>query len=885
MKFSLPPSWSWKNRGLAFELVMAIFSSVALIAGIIFSYNYYYSRNIIERNLNENARNQTVSMVNQIDKIFATIQTALDNTSLVLEESQWNDEELIRLLKRFLEVNPQIYGSTVAFEPQAFDPRQKYFAPYVYRGAAGLSVSHLGGADYDYFTMDWYQIPKELNKPVWSEPYYDEGGGNEVMTTYTVPLYRIDQGKKVFWGVMTADVSLHWLHEINRSLKIFQTGYGFILSRNGGIVSHPVESAMVNETIFSIAENQNSPQLREIGRKMISGASSFAEIQYSNLSTGKMSWISYAPIVSNGWSVGVVYPVDEFMSDVNQLNLNVLRLGIVGLVFLFLVVALIGRSITRPLRDLAGAAGEISSGNFHTVLPAIRSQNEIGKLTLSFDAMQKELYRTIRDLQDASEKLRISHEKLEEYSHSLEHRVMERTAELVQKNQELDTAFQNVSILSEAGKKITSSLNLELIQDVVYQHVNSMMDASAFLLMIYSEKDRRLECKLSIEKSQPLPPFHISMDETNRFAVVCASTRQIVFMNDIDTEYRRYVPTRAKPKAGESVCSLIYIPLLLEDRLIGVISVQSFHKNAYTQFHLDILSTLATYTAIALDNASAYEAIRKAHRDLQEAQSQLVQAEKMASLGQLTAGIAHEIKNPLNFINNFSELSQDLVEEIVDLMKEHGDRFDAKEMEYLHELFADLKSNAKKINEHGKRADSIVKGMLLHSRGKAGERQPTDINALLAEYVNLAYHGMRAQDSSFNVKIDTSYDSALQPIRVVPQDISRVFLNIINNSCYATHERARENRPGYSPALLVQTHDRTDQVEIRIRDNGHGIPKDNLDKIFHPFFTTKPAGKGTGLGLSLSYDIVVKQHQGELRISSVVDEFTEVTILLPKDLK
>ncbi|NCB98089.1 MAG: GHKL domain-containing protein [Bacteroidia bacterium] len=322
--------------------------------------------------------------------------------------------------------------------------------------------------------------------------------------------------------------------------------------------------------------------------------------------------------------------------------------------------------------------------------------------------------------------------------------------------------------------------------------------------------------------------------------------------------------------------------MMIEDKIIGVISVQSFKKNAYTQYHLDMLNNLGNYVAIAFQNAISYEIINRANNELKEAQAQLVQSEKMASLGQLTAGIAHEIKNPLNFVNNFAELTVDLTKELTEEIDHLKDKLDQKDVDYFMEIVGDIASNAVKINEHGKRADSIVKGMLLHSRGKAGEVQPTDVNALLAEYVNLGYHGMRAQDSSFNLKIESDYDSSIGMINAVPQDLSRVFLNIINNSCYATNLKKKELKDAYFPILEVRTKSLDKKVEIRIKDNGTGIPQDILDKVFNPFFTTKPAGQGTGLGLSLSFDIIVQEHKGEMRVDSKEGEYTEFVIIIPK---
>jgi signal transduction histidine kinase len=266
--------------------------------------------------------------------------------------------------------------------------------------------------------------------------------------------------------------------------------------------------------------------------------------------------------------------------------------------------------------------------------------------------------------------------------------------------------------------------------------------------------------------------------------------------------------------------------------------------------------------------------LQKTLTNLKSTQAQLIHAEKMASLGELTAGIAHEIKNPLNFVNNFSEVSNELVDEIKELLQKENNK------EGL-EIVKDLKQNLDKINQHGKRADSIVKGMLLHSRGTSGEKTPTDINDLLDQYINLAYHGMRAQNKEFNITIEKDYDETLEKINVVPQDISRVFLNIINNACYAAYDRKKKSSDdGFLPTLKVSTKGLNEKVEIRIGDNGEGIPKDILDKIFQPFFTTKPTGEGTGLGLSLSYDIVTKVHGGKLRVETKEDMGTEFIIIL-----
>lgn len=266
---------------------------------------------------------------------------------------------------------------------------------------------------------------------------------------------------------------------------------------------------------------------------------------------------------------------------------------------------------------------------------------------------------------------------------------------------------------------------------------------------------------------------------------------------------------------------------------------------------------------------------------LKAAQSQLLQSEKLASLGQLTAGIAHELKNPLNFVNNFSELSLELTAELLEEINKLAVSINPKEADYLKNILEDLEGNVTKILQHGKRAESIIRGILLQSHGKPGEMLPTDLNALLAEYVALGYHGLRASDNTFNIKIESDYDPSIGLVNIVPQDMSRVFLNLINNACYSTAQKKTEFKDSYSPVLKVITQKAPDKIIIRIWDNGNGIPQAILDRIFNPFFTTKPAGSGTGLGLSISYDIVVLEHHGELKAESTEGEYAQFVITLP----
>jgi signal transduction histidine kinase len=270
---------------------------------------------------------------------------------------------------------------------------------------------------------------------------------------------------------------------------------------------------------------------------------------------------------------------------------------------------------------------------------------------------------------------------------------------------------------------------------------------------------------------------------------------------------------------------------------------------------------------------AANKKIEKAYTDLKSTQAQLIQSEKMASLGELTAGIAHEIQNPLNFVNNFSEVSIEMADEMEDAVLK-SDR------EEIISIASGIKENLQKIVHHGKRADAIVKGMLQHSRANFGKKELTDINNLADEYLRLSYHGLRAKDKSFNANFTTNFDESIDKIEVVPQDIGRVLLNLFTNAFYAVTEKKKQVKENYEPTVSVSTKKTGNKIEVSVKDNGNGIPQKVVDKIFQPFFTTKPTGQGTGLGLSLSYDIV-KAHGGELKVETKEGEGATFVITIP----
>jgi signal transduction histidine kinase len=323
-----------------------------------------------------------------------------------------------------------------------------------------------------------------------------------------------------------------------------------------------------------------------------------------------------------------------------------------------------------------------------------------------------------------------------------------------------------------------------------------------------------------------------------------------------------------------------------ENEIVGLLVVRRRTPGAFPPSTIDLIKTFAAQSVVAIQNARLFKDVEARTRelarsleDLRTAQDRLVQTQKLASLGQLTAGIAHEIKNPLNFVNNFSGVSVELIDELQEALQRV--RADDRTRSEITDLTNTLRDNLSKIAQHGTRADSIVKNMLLHSREGSGEHRRVDINAIVEEALNLAYHGARAEKEAFEVTLKRSLDPAAGQVDCFPQEITRVLLNLMSNGFYsATKRKGLSGNHGFEPTLTATTRSLGDQVEIRIRDNGTGIPPEAREKIFNPFFTTKPAGEGTGLGLSISHDIIVKQHGGTIEVDSKPDDFTEFRIVL-----
>ena len=461
---------------------------------------------------------------------------------------------------------------------------------------------------------------------------------------------------------------------------------------------------------------------------------------------------------------------------------------------------------------------------------------------------------------------------------------------------ELTRSVEELRALGEVSQAVNSTLDLETVLATIVAKATQLSNTQAGAIYVIDDASREFRLRATYGMSEELiaavRDMHVEISEAVGLLAETHEPSQHPDLRDLPHDPVNDTILRAGYRAR------LLVPLMRSGDVIGALVVRRKEPGEFAKNTIELLQTFAAQSVLAIQNARLFQEIEEkgdaaaeanrtmeeAYRELKATQANLLHAEKMASLGQLTAGIAHEIKNPLNFVNNFAGVSSELLGELKEALGPTMGGLEAEACAEVEALVTTLNNNLSKIAEHGRRADGIVKSMLLHSRGGSGERQNVDINPLIEEALNLAYHGARAQDKEFNITIERDLDSGLGPIELVPQDITRVFLNLFGNSFYATKKRQQDGKVGgvYRPVLRVTTRDLGDKVEACVRDNGVGVPADVQAKMFTPFFTTKPTGEGTGLGLSISYDIVTQQHGGTITVESRVNEFTEFVIRLPR---
>lgn len=432
-------------------------------------------------------------------------------------------------------------------------------------------------------------------------------------------------------------------------------------------------------------------------------------------------------------------------------------------------------------------------------------------------------------------------------------------------NNDFKIKYDNLLIINELGQHVTSSLNLENTFDHLYQTINSIMDAAVFELGIYNWKDNRSK----ILSNQ----LHLNSNEQyqNHIAEWSLQNQREIILDDAIHDYERYVSKPLTLSDGRKPLSIICFPILRQTKEVGTISIMSFSISAFNEYHIEMIKSLIPYTAVAIGNSLI-------HNELVNTQEQLVHNEKLASIGQLTSGIAHEILNPLNFVNNFSEVSKELLAEYEQ----------SESIEEQQDLRIQLVANLDKIHLHGNRAYTIVKNMMLLSRTGDGNKTKININKSIDDYLEIAYQGFSLKNKDFSCRLEKIFDSKIPSKELIVEDFGRVLLNLYANAFYTMYEKKKkigqnqiQSLLSYEPELIVKTSIEKSLIIITVRDNGIGIPDEIKAKIFLPFFTTKPTGDGTGLGLSLSHDIITKGLQGNLTVSSELGKGSEFKISIP----
>lgn len=387
------------NKSLSFKISFSILLAVLLIFTAIFLYNYIISSDLLMKNVKSNVMNMADRKALRIEKVLEVSASIPKNLSYFLESGSYTEKDLEVFVQQIVDGNEEVFGSCIAFEPYAYNSDSLYYAPYSFKADGGIVFKYLNSPAIDYFNQDWYRIPKEMMKPVWTEPYFDEGGGDILMCTHSVPFFYQNNSKKIR-GIITIDISLEWLKEFVEDIKVYENGYAFLISSTGNVITHPLEDQIGQENVFDIASEKGYDILLRAAEAMVRGESDF--IPYESPMIDGKTWLYYTPLKSSGWSLAVIIPEREFMADLFILNRDLLIIAVLGFVILLLIIIIISKRITNPLRMLSIAAQEIGHGDFNAKLPGISTSDEIGRLNASIGSMQFELKNYINDLKETT---------------------------------------------------------------------------------------------------------------------------------------------------------------------------------------------------------------------------------------------------------------------------------------------------------------------------------------------------------------------------------------------------------------------------------------------------------------------------------------------------
>ncbi|MHC2621090.1 signal transduction histidine kinase [Bradyrhizobium huanghuaihaiense] len=652
-------------------------------------------------------------------------------------------------------------------------------------------------------------------------------------------------------GVSIAEVNLKLIWDVVSQIKVGQHGHAYVVGPEGRLIAHPDISLVLRNTDMS--------NLAQVRAALAGGGGTADALSEARNIQGQKVLTASAPIEPMHWTMFVELPVEEAYAALYAALERLAFVLLAASVFAVLAGIFLARRMVGPIQALRIGAERIGGGDFAQRI-SIKTGDELEGLADQFNHMG---------------------ERLQESYADLENKVEQRTAELREALQQQTATADVLKVISR------STFDLQTVLDTLVGSAARLCDADEGT--IFRPRDGifylAASCGLDAEQENKLRTF-ASVPERGSVVGRTLLDRKTVHVPDVQAD-QEYAPSSARRRSN--VRTMLGVPLLREGAPIGVFVLTRHVVRPFSEKQIELATTFADQALIAIENVRLFDEVQERTRELSRslnelraAQDRLVQTEKLASLGQLTAGIAHEIKNPLNFVNNFSSVSTELIDELNETLQSVS--LDDKTKEEIDELTAMLKGNLEKVVQHGKRADSIVRNMLLHSRQGSGEHRPVDINAVVEESLNLAYHGARAERPAFNITLERVFDPAAGMVDIYPQEITRVFLNLISNGFYAAAKRKASAAEGFEPTLSAATRNLGDEVEIRIRDNGTGIPPEVQEKLFNPFFTTKPAGEGTGLGLSMSHDIVVKQHGGTIDVKTDAGVFTEFIITLPRTM-
>ena len=865
-----------------------IFVSVTfLITALVLTFAIYsYFENYKKKQIESFSTNAFISFGHQLDEIFLSIEKSSEAYLMELMEiidAEVFSNQYSKITRTLLHSNTYITSVTVYFPDNS-----KNLFSYNYYTTNNM-VKELEFADIENIRTDtliktiienenkcWFILPHPL-----SINLSNDSANTSLIGTFAIPI--IYEEEKV--GIIFLSFRMAMLDDLMLKFNIGWDSYNVILASNGNIIVHPLKKYLMKPTNYglntSLSINSNNAETNLYKKFETFYIDSLGEFKCENS-------IALSYRLWNDWQLLTIFENSSLFSKYHFWNFwNFILIFILCGAILFSLISIIG--INAILNNFNQLVKRIVYYQEYDILDwnlsVIQSNDDIEIISQSLIKLHK-AYTNVQniyiDMLSENEKLILDKQQMNQ---RVEKMVKEETTAIMEQNQELITSLVNMSEFIQLGKLMCSTLSIEEISKAIFAHLEKLIPIEIFGIYIYNEEKSTLECDNGIENGKFIPPFSVDIVEKNTLEVKCFDNNETIVINNFDIETKQYLLVTSYNKL--TLCSSRYYNTILTENgdVKGVFTIQCKEKGVFRNFNFEIFDTLKNYLNMILNNILTYRKLKESLIEMEHTQANLIQSERMASVGQLSAGIAHEIKNPLNFVINFSELSNTLVNDIYEKINEYKTKADQETFEDIEDLISDMRLNLTKIYEHSKRVDKIVKNMLVHANNKSDEFSATDINNLIEEYAQLAYEGVRSTNQMLNVNIHYNFDINIKKIEAMPNNLSRVVINMITNACYAISEKIKkvDDMKNYHPEINITTFNLSDKfIEIKIKDNGMGISEESRNKIFTPFFTTKSTGVGTGLGLSISYNIITQEHKGEISFRTEEGKYTEFIIKLPK---